>query len=195
MSRRGIAVDKGLILDAAERIFFLRGVSATSLEAVAAAAGVTRPTIYRNIGNRDALLLAVLVRLTERFLERLKPRLLAAEDLPEAIVLLIETTAMSASRDELNLIFGAEDEGQTGLPIPGVLAPLSELFGRVLKEMEEHLPGTLRSGVDYKEAGEWIIRLAISFTTIEVAPPHSSAKSKRLIRTYALPALVFVPEH
>jgi AcrR family transcriptional regulator len=44
------------LLDAAERLFFERGWEATSLEAVAAGAGVTKQTLLRRFGSKAGLL-------------------------------------------------------------------------------------------------------------------------------------------
>ena len=60
------------ILDAAERLFFVDGVSRTSLELIANAAGVTRGAIYWHFKNK--------VELFEALHERVK---LPAEDIVE----------------------------------------------------------------------------------------------------------------
>lgn len=50
------------ILDAAERVFFERGVSRTTLEQVACAAGVTRGAVYWHFRNKSDLFLALVAR-------------------------------------------------------------------------------------------------------------------------------------
>ncbi len=50
------------ILSAAERMFAERGVGATSMEAIAVAAGVGKGTVFRRFGDRASLALAVLDR-------------------------------------------------------------------------------------------------------------------------------------
>ncbi len=52
------------ILDAAERIFERRGVSRTSLQDIAAAAGVTRGAIYWHFKGKEALFTAMMERAT-----------------------------------------------------------------------------------------------------------------------------------
>src|SRR5688572_15621165 len=52
------------ILDAAERIFSERGVSHTSLEDIAKAAGVTRGAIYWHFRNKSELFTAMVGRVT-----------------------------------------------------------------------------------------------------------------------------------
>src|SRR5213082_1462422 len=52
------------ILDAAERIFERRGVSRTSLQDIAEAAGVTRGAIYWHFDGKEALFTAMMERAT-----------------------------------------------------------------------------------------------------------------------------------
>ena len=51
-----------LILEAAGRLFGEHGYDGTRLDAVAAAAGVTKPVLYRHFANKTALYLALLER-------------------------------------------------------------------------------------------------------------------------------------
>ncbi|TWD82065.1 TetR family transcriptional regulator [Kribbella amoyensis] len=51
-----------LILDAALEVFVERGYAGTTMQAVADAAGVTKPVVYASFANRDELLLALLAR-------------------------------------------------------------------------------------------------------------------------------------
>lgn len=58
-----------LILDAALDIFVERGYRGTSMQAVADAAGVTKPVVYECYQNKDELLLALLEREERRLLD------------------------------------------------------------------------------------------------------------------------------
>lgn len=57
-----------LILDTAYRLFLERGYEATSMAAVAAAAGVSKPVVYACFGSKDELFKAMLDREEERIL-------------------------------------------------------------------------------------------------------------------------------
>lgn len=50
------------LLDAAEELFFARGISATPIDAVIASAGVSPATLYRGYTGKDDLVAAVLAR-------------------------------------------------------------------------------------------------------------------------------------
>jgi AcrR family transcriptional regulator len=51
------------VLDAASRLFAERGIDATSMDAIAAASGVSKATIYKHWPDKDALCLDVLSRI------------------------------------------------------------------------------------------------------------------------------------
>lgn len=61
-----LIADRSQLLDAAERSIEAHGVDVT-MEAIAAEASVTKPILYRTIGDRDALVAA----LSDRFVERI----------------------------------------------------------------------------------------------------------------------------
>jgi AcrR family transcriptional regulator len=54
------------VLDAAQTLFAERGIDTTSMDAIAAASGVSKATIYKHWPDKDALCLEVMVRLHGR---------------------------------------------------------------------------------------------------------------------------------
>jgi TetR/AcrR family transcriptional repressor of uid operon len=179
-----------LILDAAEDCFVTAGVRGTTMDAIAAAAGVSRITVYRRVGNRDQIVLAVLLRIVDRYLARLLPRLLAQRSLDDAVLLLIRSTVRAARRDDLSLLFASEERGATGAPIAGAMPPLAARFGGTIERVAEQLPGRLAPGVDAIDAGEWALRVIISLATTEPARPRSEADTDRLVRRLVLPGIL-----
>jgi AcrR family transcriptional regulator len=61
----GVIADRDALLDAAERLVRAKGPSVT-LDAIAAEAGVTKPILYRGVGDKDALVVAMAERLITR---------------------------------------------------------------------------------------------------------------------------------
>lgn len=179
-----------VILDAAEDCFSLVGVRATTIEDIAAAAGVSRITVYRRIGNRDRVVLSVLLRIVDRYLARLRPRLLAQPDLAAALVLLIRSTVTAARRDDLSLLFASEERGATGAPLPGAMPPLAERFGAAIALAAERLPGALAPEVTPIDAGEWVLRVIVSLATTEPARERSTSEADALVRRLVLPGLL-----
>lgn len=179
-----------VILDAAEDCFAMVGVRRTTIDDVATAAGVTRVTVYRRIGNRDCLVLQVLIRITERHLTRLRPRLLAQRDLAAALGLLVRATVRAARTDDLRLLFASEERGATGAPIPGAVGPLSQRFGDVVALLSERFPGELAGSVEAIDVGEWLLRVVLSLATIESDPVRSEAETDRWVHRFVMPGLV-----
>jgi TetR/AcrR family transcriptional repressor of mexJK operon len=56
------AAKRELILGAAEKIFFVQGFSAATIERIAAAAGVSKVTVYGHFGDKETLFEAVITR-------------------------------------------------------------------------------------------------------------------------------------
>lgn len=57
---------RSVMIEAAAKLFAERGFDATSMDALAAAAGVTKPTLYRYFDNKEALFAAALQSLLEQ---------------------------------------------------------------------------------------------------------------------------------
>ncbi len=64
----GVIADRDTLLSAAERLIRKRGPG-VSLDAIASEAGVTKPILYRGVGDRDALVNALAMRLSSRMTE------------------------------------------------------------------------------------------------------------------------------
>lgn len=64
----GVIANRDTLLGAAERLIRKRGPD-VSLDAIATEAGVTKPILYRGVGDRDALVNALAVRLSARMTE------------------------------------------------------------------------------------------------------------------------------
>ncbi len=67
------------VLDAAERLFYARGVQAVGVDMVVAEAGVGVRTLYAHFGSKDRLVEAYLRRRNRRWLDRLQARMAQAQ--------------------------------------------------------------------------------------------------------------------
>lgn len=75
----------GLIVDAASRLFATRGYEHTTIEDVAAAAGVTKPIVYRHFGAKKELHLALLALHRDRLLATLANAMQGEAPLPARV--------------------------------------------------------------------------------------------------------------
>src|SRR6185312_2682458 len=67
------------LLDIGRRLFAERGIDGTSIEEIAARAGVSKPVVYEHFGGKEGLYAVVVDREVSRFVE-MATRLLAGED-------------------------------------------------------------------------------------------------------------------
>jgi|SRR5271170_5105025 len=81
LTARGAAT-RSRIIDAAADLIYERGVDRTSLDEVMAASGVSKSQLYHYFADKDALVLEVIARQTERVLEAQRPHLEALDSLP-----------------------------------------------------------------------------------------------------------------
>lgn len=165
-----LAAAVGRILDAAERCMARYGLR-VSMRDVAAEAGMSRGSIYRYFGDRDAVVDGVLERTAERFVAAAAPavdrRRTLATQVGEAAVFI---------RTQLR-------DGNVSLRLPG---ERESLLAAILTARREHLVerwvefwlprlaaahtrGEVRPDLDDRQAAEWIVRLVLSFAVLPSA--------------------------
>jgi TetR/AcrR family transcriptional regulator, acrAB operon repressor len=148
------------ILDAARRVFHARGVSRTSLEQIARAAGVSRGAVYWHFANKTELFFAMREQITLPLIDRLHTTLSAGET--EDPLLCIERTISEL----FAAILGSEQVRQT-FEIMFLRCEYVDEFGGVLNEINRpgleflkeaetayqraHDSGALRAGLDPRE--------------------------------------------
>jgi AcrR family transcriptional regulator len=102
-----------LVLDAAFDLFLERGYEGTSMESVAAAAGVTKPVVYACFASKEELFEALLRREEARVQEAIQASLPAGADVDDPEPLLVEgltafLRAVAESPDAYRIIFLGE---------------------------------------------------------------------------------------
>jgi AcrR family transcriptional regulator len=78
----GGAATRSRIVEAAADLIYAHGVERTSLDDVMAASGVSKSQLYHYFADKDALVLEVIARQTERVLDAQRPHLEALDSLP-----------------------------------------------------------------------------------------------------------------
>ena len=77
--------DEELVLEAAGRLFWTRGLSATSLDDLAAAMGMNRPSIYRAFGDKETLYRKTLERYCLQVSRTMTETLFQEQDVRQAL--------------------------------------------------------------------------------------------------------------
>jgi len=158
------------ILDAAERCLRRLGVQRASMGDVAAAAGMSRGSVYFHFPDREALVRAVLARTAERFLrsseQAVRGRRTLATQVAEAAVFI---------REHLRDDDGPHPSGQSDTLLATLLT--ANLEGTVASWVDFWQPflveaaarGEIRRDLDRREAAEWIVRIMLSVAVMPSA--------------------------
>jgi len=107
------------VLDAALDLFLQHGYEGTSMDAIAGAAGVTKPVVYACFPSKDELFRALLTREEERILSEIQEAF-AETDLADPEATLIEgltgfLRAVAASPEVYRIIFLGEGGGNAAI--------------------------------------------------------------------------------
>ncbi|MCM2428724.1 TetR family transcriptional regulator [Streptomyces sp. RKAG337] len=177
------------VLDAARDLTCEAGWDQVSLSAVAARAHVSRPSVYKEFGNRAGLGRALVVRETQQFLagvaDTLYPGLPDSQDCLESAILYVLTEA--ETQPLVRAVVAAAREGSDSL-LPYLTARADPIFDagqRLLqdwlsKRYPEQQPEALETAADV------IVRMAISHLLL---PANNPAFTARRLATAALKLL------
>lgn len=150
------------MLDATLDLLGHRALRDISVEDVAAAAGVSRQTVYRHFGSRDGLFRAVVVREEQRLAEVARTAVADVERLDEAVA--VATTALLRSVRQHPLLDRLlADDPETLLPYLALgQGPVLGTAGAIVAELvHRFLP---QQAERVAELAEVLSRLLISYT-------------------------------
>lgn len=181
------------LVDAAQACFERFGVSKTTLDDIAAEAGVSRATVYRYFeGGREEVILSVVLRETRAFLQTLVRRISNEASPGDAIVeAVVQTVANVDHNPQMALLFSADSAGQT-TALAGrstVLFDVSRDFlGPLFESAAE--AGQLREGVTVEDATEFVLRMVLSLLSVPGPRRRTANQQRAFVRTYCAGALV-----
>ncbi len=181
------------IVDAAERAIKRWGLARTRIDDIADEARCGRSTIYRYFGNRENVVVQVLLRRGRSFGDALLGHVHDIADPSDKIVEGVVQALRQIRDDELlSSIFAAEM-----LPSAARLAeaaePLFALAAQVwvqVLQADRRLAATLRPEVGPERAAEWILRVMLSYLAVPRRSKNDSRALRRDLRLLLLPALV-----
>ena len=155
------AATRGAVLDAARELFITQGYGATTIDQIAARAGVSKPTVFTAVGNKQTLLSAVrdvaMAGDDERvavFDRPLADRVRAEPDQRRAVELLAElVTGIGSRYAQIDAALrGAAHGGEPGLRELWETSENQRLFGARLWVTTLAEKGPLREGLDVETA-------------------------------------------
>ena len=166
------------LLDGGRELLRDRPWAQVTMGEIAAAAGVSRQTLYNEFGNRDEFGQALVIREGSRLLDAVEQTIAAQADDPlAALTAGLECFLTIATTDPfVRLLLG--DDGTGGL------LPLVTTQSRpVLDWAGERVAATIRSqwpqaaSVDLDALADTLVRLAISHVTAPREPPARTAEA------------------
>jgi AcrR family transcriptional regulator len=178
------------IIDAAEAAVRRWGVVRTRIDDIAAEARCGRTTVYRYFGNRDNVVVEVLLRQGRRYLQRLLEHVATLPDTTEKVVEAVVFAVELVRRDEqLQSLFTPDS---APAQIEGLSEALFDLAATTWQEFlreDRVLAGALRSDVDPALAAEWILRAMLSYITFPGRTGTDRRAMRRQLRQLLVPAL------
>jgi AcrR family transcriptional regulator len=155
------------ILDAANRALVQHGLAKLSLEDVAREAGMSRQTVYRYFGNKDALVTAAVLREEQGFLDKMTAAISAHDDLRPAMEAAI-VAGLRAAREHplLDRLLATEPEALLPFLTTGAGPVLSAARPVIQSLLTERLPHV--GDTTLRRAADATTRLFISYA---VNPP------------------------
>ena len=178
------------IVDAAEAAIQRWGVARTRIDDIATEANCGRTTIYRYFGNRDNVIIEVVMRQARRLLSTLVDRLAALPDTPDKIVEALALAVELVRRDkQLSWAFKPGDEPS---PVDGMAEALHELATSTwitFLRSDSTLNAALRPDVDPSLAAEWMLRIMLSYLTFPGRSGTNRQAMRRQLHLLLVPAL------
>lgn len=166
------------LLDAGREQLAERTWSAVTMAEIAAAAGVSRQTLYNEFGTRDEFGQALVIREGGRFLDAVEQAIDEHKDDPlAALTAALERFLVIAQDDSLVRVLLADDGTAGLLPLLTTQSgPLLDWASRRLADtIDAHWPGVARTDLDM--LADALVRLAISHVTAPRDPPARTAAS------------------
>ena len=155
-----------------------RAWSEITMSDIAAAAGVSRQTLYKEFGNRNEFGLAFVIHEGERFLDDVDAAVLAHREDPRAAIgAALELFLRTAGEDPLIRILLSDDG--TGGMLPFVttqgMPVVQWATARLATTIEEGWPQAPQP--DVLLLSESLVRLAISYITAPTGSPDTTARA------------------
>lgn len=158
------------ILDAATECLLAEGLDARLHAMIAERAGISRPTVYKYVGDQSAIVAAILEREFDRFFSSVVPILRRSDDLEahliDAIVFVVDY-----ARGHVLLQKALAEHPELILPVlttgaGPLIDRVVELFGDQLSRALDH---TAPTPLTPREAAEWSYRIVVSLITTPTA--------------------------
>ncbi|RSN68675.1 MULTISPECIES: TetR family transcriptional regulator [Actinomadura] len=173
------------LLDAAAALLVERGYRGLRMRDVAAAAGVSRQTVYNEFGDKWGLAQAVVIRDNDRYLDGIDRVLSEHADLFDAVVAAVRYTLETSADDQLKKAVLTGAGGEELLPLLTTQAEplLFTASARLADHAMRHWPDLDAAAL--AEVADAAVRLTMSHLMLPSGPPERAARSvARMVTGY-----------
>jgi AcrR family transcriptional regulator len=190
-ARRSGQEVRAAAVEAAAAFFASSGVAATTMEDIVEQTGITRATLYRHIGNKEDLVLSVLLREIDELLVGLLRRAERREQLADVLVDgVLDAIELIRARPLLLAIAGDAGEVAAGVSADAT-AVLEEHFDRFIAPIFEIHASSLRPDLTQNDAVEVLLRTILSHLSVDLQRRTKADRRAFLNRTLVP---VFLPD-
>jgi AcrR family transcriptional regulator len=177
------------VLDAAAGCYLRLGVAKTTAADIAAAAGISRATLYRRFGGQESIFLAVLERESEAMAADVQAHLAGIDNPAERLV---ESMMFSIGQIRSRPVHAAIFTGESGAWAAGRAIRMDALRRIGVAAIRPLLSDAMDSGVlsDEDLAGliDWILRILLSYAAIPGPAELPTAAIRQQLTSWFLPA-------
>lgn len=186
------------LLGATESLLAQKGIRATTVAQVAESAGVSRAWLYRHFPDKQALIGAAIVRLTEAFWVSARMRLDDIDDLAGRICAGVHIGRGAYDDPGTLLIRLRTTEPEdfnacAGVGVAGLIPDLAVFWQPYVDA--GFAAGQIHPAHDRVEVAEWVARILISLGTMAgtCIDPDDPESVRRHIHRYVMPGLITAP--
>lgn len=185
------------VLDAAYAIICRLGAEHVTMAGVAAEARVSRMTLYRKFGSRDALVEQVVAREFRRYFDEFRAEVAHGRTVADRVVLGFISSLRSMRS---NPVIGGLMTGERGLFLTSLLAEggtVDAVRGFLDHQLRmEKAAGTIAADVDTEFAAEIMVRLSTSYlvTPSTLVDVDDDAALRRVAEHALVPLLGVLPD-
>lgn len=180
------------LLSAAKECFERHGIAKTAIEDIAKAAGVSRPTVYKYLGDRNKLILTLVVEEARVVVADARRVMERHSDFPDKIVEgILYTVEQTRDHPFLGVLVSPEhlDLASQIIAVSEATVELNvELWMPVLKAARDR--GELRRGLKLHDVCVWLSQVEFIMVGRAHMLPTRRSALRKMLRTFVLPALV-----
>lgn len=191
-STGGAREQRARLIAAARACFARHGVAKTAIEDVAREAGVSRPTVYRYLGDRTTLIRTVVVEQARQIIEETHRVMETYPDFEDQVVEgMLHAVARSREDPVVGILVSPEHMALASqvVAMSETTVDLNvELWMPTLRKAQN--AGYLRSGLNLREVCMWLGQVEFILVGRSGILPRGDRRLRRFIRTFVLPTLI-----